>query len=85
MNLEELNYMYIELEKLATYNNEEIDDNRFNKFISKLKNDLVKKNYIIPDLIKNSKSKIDFRNLMQEEGRICRKKKKTKIRFISNN
>lgn len=50
MNAEKINYFYIELEKIATYNDESITDEEFSKNLLEIKTDSKKDSFEIPEI-----------------------------------
>lgn len=68
MNAEKINNYYVELEKIATYNNESITDEEFSKNLLEIKMDSKKEGFEIPEIFEFVRTKSDFRKNMQKYG-----------------
>lgn len=68
MNARQMSIFYSELEKLATYNNESISEDEFVNKLFEIKRDFELRKKDIPEILKNVRSKSDFRNDMQKIG-----------------
>ena len=68
MNAEKINNYYIELEKIATYNNESITDEEFSKNLLEIKTDSKKDGFEMPEIFDFVRTKSDFRRNMQKYG-----------------